>query len=294
MIDASVRWLTEPPALKEPVLVVMLTGWIDAAAAAAGAMEAIRDESVASPIVTFDDDVYIDYRARRPLMELRDGVNTVLQWSHISVAAGHDQTGRDLLLLSGPEPDMAWHRFADATGDLAADLGVSRMVALGAYPFTAPHTRPPRVSVSSPSQDVLTSVPFLRSSVDVPAGMAAVLEHAMHDRGIPSLGVWAQVPHYITTSSYPPASVALLDALRDAADVVIDGTEVRQDAISLRQRLDDLVAGNEDHQRMVAQLETLHDAADEDATVDGPGSTLEMRSGDELAAELEQFLRDQE
>ena len=293
-MDASVRWLTEPPALKEPVLVVMLTGWIDAAAAAAGAMEAIREESEASPIVTFDDDVYIDYRARRPLMELRDGVNTVLQWSHISVAAGHDQTGRDLLLLTGPEPDMAWHRFAEVAGDLASDLGVSRMVALGAYPFTAPHTRPPRVSVSSPSQDVLTSVPFLRSSVDVPAGMAAVLEHAMHDRGIPALGVWAQVPHYITTSSYPPASVALLDALRDAADVVIDGTEVRQDAISLRQRLDELVAGNEDHQRMVAQLETLHDAADEDTTVDGLGSTLEMRSGDELAAELEQFLRDQE
>jgi hypothetical protein len=294
MIDASVRWLTEPPALKEPVLVVMLTGWIDAAAAAAGAMEAIRDESAASPIVTFDDDVYIDYRARRPLMELRDGVNTVLQWSHISVAAGHDQTGRDLLLLSGPEPDMAWHRFADATGDLAADLGVSRMVALGAYPFTAPHTRPPRVSVSSPSQDVLTSVPFLRSSVDVPAGMAAVLEHAMHDRGIPSLGVWAQVPHYISAMSYPAASVALLDGLREATQIVIDGAELRSEVLVQGRRLDGMIGGNEEHAKMIEQLEQIYDASDDVVGATEGGPSLEMRSGDELAAELEQFLRDQD
>jgi PAC2 family len=293
-MDTSVRWLDAAPQLDDPVLLVMLSGWIDAAGAAARAIEAIGEESAASPFVTFDDDVYIDYRARRPLMELRDGLNTVLQWSHINLAAGHDQTGHDLLLLTGPEPDMAWHRFADAAGDLAVELGVSKMVGFGAYPFTAPHTRTPRVSVTSPSQDVLARVPFLRTSVDVPGGMVAVLEHAMHDRDIPSLSVWAQVPHYITTAAYPAASVALIDALRDAADVVIDGTDVRQESVALRQRLDQLVAGNEDHQRMVTQLEQLYDAADDDASTTGLGSTLEMRSGDELAAELEQFLRDQD
>jgi PAC2 family len=293
-MDASVHWLDAAPSLDDPVLLVMLSGWIDAAGAAARAMEAIGEESAASPFVTFDDDVYIDYRARRPLMELRDGFNTVLQWSNINLAGGHDQAGHDLLLLTGPEPDMAWHRFAAAAGDLAVELGVSKMVGFGAYPFTAPHTRTPRVSVTSPSQDVLASVPFLRTSVDVPAGMAAVLEHALHDRDIPSLSVWAQVPHYITTAAYPPASVALIDALRDAADVVIDGTAVRQESVALRQRLDELVAGNEEHQRMVAQLEQLYDAAGDDASAQGLGSTLELRSGDELAAELEEFLRDQD
>ena len=294
-VDPSVRWLADRPQLDRPVLVVMMTGWIDAAGAASAAMEAIAEEAEATPVATFDDDEYIDFRARRPVMELREGLNSVLQWSQIVLSTGHDQTGHDLLLLSGPEPDMRWHRFADAVGDLAVELGVSSMVALGAYPFAAPHTRPPRLSVSTASADVLARVPFLRSSVDVPAGIAAVLEHAMHDRGIPALGVWVQVPHYVAAMSYPAASVALLDGLRDAADVVVDGVEVRQASLSQLARLDELVAGNEEHQRMVGQLEQLYDSTQDDATgIAGPISTLRPLSGDELAAEVEQYLRGQD
>ncbi|MFP5488932.1 MAG: PAC2 family protein, partial [Acidimicrobiia bacterium] len=205
MTDESVRWLAPRPALTDPVLVVVLSGWIDAGGAARAAVDAIADEAETSPIVEFDDDVYVDYRARRPIMELRDGLNSVLQWERITLSAGSDSTGRDLLLLSGPEPDMAWHRFARIVGELASELQVGNMAHLGAYPFAVPHTRPARLSVTSPSQDVLARVTFLRSSIDVPAGVAAVLEHELHARGIPTLGIWAQVPHYISSMSYPAA-----------------------------------------------------------------------------------------
>ena len=292
-MTGALQWVADRPPMQHPVLVVMLGGWIDAGGAAAGAMEAIAIEAEAKPLVRFDDDEYVDYRARRPVMELRDGLNTLLQWSEITLATGHDQTGHDLLLLSGPEPDMRWHQFAASVGDLAVELGVSSMVALGAYPFAAPHTRPPRLSVSTASADVLARVPFLRSSVDVPAGIAAVLEHELHDRGIPALGVWVQVPHYIAAMSYPAASVALLDGLREAADVVIDGVEVRQASLAQLHRLDELVAGNPEHQRMVDQLEQLYDSTQDETAIPGP-STLRPASGDELAAELEQFLRNQD
>ena len=294
MTDTSVQWLGGRPEQDAPVLVVMLTGWIDAGGAAAEAMSAIREEAAAATFLAFDDDTYIDFRARRPVMELREGVNTVLQWSTITMAAGHDRAGHDLVLLSGPEPDMAWHRFATAVGDLSVELGVRRMVGLGAYPFTTPHTRPSRLSCTTPSPDVLTSVSFLRSSIDVPAGMAAVLEHVMHDRGIPALGIWAQVPHYVTAMSYPPATVALLDGLRDAADIVVDATAVRQAAVELGQRLDSMVAENAEHQRMLGQLEDLYDSLEDELEGQPDGPSLEMRSGDELAAELERFLRDRD
>lgn len=293
----DLHWIAERPDLDAPTLVVMLTGWIDAGSAAANAMDAIASESDATPIATFDDDLYIDFRARRPVMELREGLNSVLRWNRTTLSVGRDRTGRELLLLSGPEPDMAWHRFARTTASLATELGVTRMVALGSYPFTTPHTRPSKVSISTPSHDLLTQLPFLRSSVDVPAGMAAVLEHAMHDAGIGAVGIWAQVPHYIASLEYPAASVALLDALHDAADVVIDGAQLRQDAIVQRQRLDAMVAGNDDHARMVAQLEELHDVADDDTAPSDPtsaGPSLEMRSGDEIAADFERFLRNQD
>lgn len=306
--DPSLRWLVpERPALTSPVLVVMLTGWIDAGGAAAAAMQAIRAETEATPIATFDDDVYVDFRARRPIMELREGLNTVLEWSHITMSMSRDQAGHDLLLLAGPEPDMAWHRFARAVGAVASTFRVSMMVALGAYPFAAPHTRPARLSLSTPSPDLLGRLPYLRSSIDVPAGVAAVLEHTMHDRGIPAVGIWAQVPHYIASVSYPPASIALLEGLRDCADVVIDAAELRREALELRERLDDMIAGNDEHQRMVHQLEALHDAGDDvtappsQPPLGGPaqrpplaGAGGQMPSGDEIAAEFERFLREQE
>ena len=292
--DDSLRWLAPQPDLKAPVLVVMLTGWIDAGGAARATAEAIEEEAEATPIAEFDDDVYVDFRARRPIMELREGLNTALQWERIQLSVGRDQTGRDVLLLTGPEPDMAWHRFTRVVGELASDLGVSSMAHIGAYPFAVPHTRPARVSVSSPSQDVLARVPFLRSSIDVPAGVAASLEHEMHARGIPSLGIWAQVPHYIAAMSYPAASAALLDGLREATGIVIDAATLRLDVMIQGQRVDAMVAGNDDHVRMVSNLEELYDSTDGEVDIEIAGPTLELRTADELGAEAEEFLRDRE
>lgn len=294
MTDDSLRWLAPRPELTDPVLVVMLTGWIDAGGAARAAIEAIQLDADASPIAEFDDDVYVDYRARRPIMELREGLNSVLEWERITLAAGSDRHGRDLLVLSGPEPDMAWHRFTRLVGSLAEELGVRHMAHLGAYPFAVPHTRPARLSVSSPSQDVLARVPFLRSSIDVPAGVAASLEREMHDRGVPSLGIWAQVPHYISSMSYPAASVALLDGLRAAIDLTFEATALRSEVMIQGRRLDALVAGNEDHATMIDQLEQIYDSSDDGVEIIGDAASLEMLSGDELAAEVEEFLRDQD
>lgn len=292
--DDSFRWLVDQPELVDPVLIVMLTGWIDAGGAARAAIDAIQDEAATSPVIEFDDDTYVDYRARRPVMELREGLHAVLHWERITLSVGTDQTGRDILVLAGPEPDMAWHRFTRTVGSLASELGVSHMVHLGAYPFAVPHTRSPRLSVSSPSQDVLARVPFLRSSIDVPAGVAAALEREMHERGIPSLGIWAQVPHYISAMSYPAASVALLDGLREATQVVIDATVLRSEVLVQGRRLDGMIGGNDEHAKMIDQLEQIYDASDDVVEVIEGGPSMEMASGDELAAELEQFLRDQD
>lgn len=289
------EWLVDEPVLHEPLLLVMLSGWIDAAGAAAAAIDAVADECSASPIVRFDDDTFIDYRARRPTMELRDGLNTNLRWSTIEMTAGRSAIGRDLVLLTGPEPDMAWRRFARSVSDIAVQLGVTEMYAFGAYPFAAPHTRQPRLSCSSPSTDVLARVPFARSSVDVPAGMAAALEHAMHAVKVPALGIWAQVPHYLTAMSYPAASVALLDGFAEVTGISIDAAELRDDVAVQRSRIDEMIAGNDEYRTMIAQLEELHDATvdDEAGGASGPGSDLELRTGDELADEIQRFLREQ-
>ncbi|NND74939.1 MAG: PAC2 family protein [Ilumatobacter sp.] len=294
-LDADYEWVGGESMLHEPVLVVMMTGWIDAAGAAADAVAAVLAECEVGPLVRFDDDTFIDYRARRPTMELRDGVNTDLRWNHIELGAGRSPAGRDVLLLTGPEPDMRWRRFATCIGDIAVELGVTQMVSFGAYPFATPHTREPRLSCSSPSTDVLASVTFARSSVDVPAGMAAALEHTMHARKIPALGIWAQVPHYVTGMSYPASSVALLEGLEEATGIAVTGSALRNEVEIQRQRIDRMIRDNDEHVAMIEQLESLHDAAlEDDADAARAAAEMRLKSGDEIAEEIQEFLRDQD
>lgn len=287
------RFVIDPPDLVEPRLVVMLSGWIDASGAAAAAMAALEVDCDARTIVEFDDDLYIDYRARRPVLEVRNGVSTRLVWSSPELLHGRASNGTDVLLLHGPEPDMAWHRFAATIAGLAERFGVTSMTALGAYPFATPHTRPPTISTTSPSPDVVARFGFRANSVDVPAGVAAALEQKLHERGIVTAGIWAQVPHYVAAMSYPAASVALLDALEQTVGISVPARDLRREMVLQRERLDQLVDGNDEHREMVARLERIYDDGDVILGEIDADTQLEMRSGDEIAAEVERFLRDQ-
>jgi PAC2 family len=290
--------LHERPDLHDPVLVAMLAGWIDAGGAAQTAMATIAEELDARPVATFDADTFIDYRARRPLMELRDGVNSQLVWPTIELLAARDTEGKDALLLTGHEPDSAWRHFVDQATELAVSLGARMMVGLGAYPFATPHSRPSRVSVSASSAEVAAGLPYMKNSIDVPAGIQAALERAFGDRGLPAIGLWAQVPHYVSASAYPPASVTLLTALGEVTGLHIGAVELREEALRHRARLDELIASNPEHVAVLHQLESAYDdeaLAEQGRSSGGPAPLTagDLLTGDELAAELERFLRDQ-
>jgi hypothetical protein len=286
----------ELPQLDRPVLVTAFEGWIDASGAAAAAMRALIAALDVRTIATFDGDSFIDFRARRPVMELRDGVNTRLAWTDIEVGVGRTVDGIDVVTLTGPEPDMRWHAFARSVTALATRLGVQQMVALGAYPFATPHTRPPRVSVTSPSREVVDRLPYLRSSLDAPAGMTAALEHSLTGAGITALGLWVQVPHYVSAMPFPRSSMVLLDALRAVTGIAVATVGLAGEADDHERRIDRLVAANDDHVAMLRQLEQAYDALTD--LTGGGTSARELPSGplptgDDLAAEIEHFLREQ-
>jgi hypothetical protein len=135
-------------------------------------------------------------------------------------------------------------------------------------------------------------VTFARSSVDVPAGMAAALEHALHARKIPTLGLWVQVPHYVAAMAYPASSVALLDGFAEVTGITLAADGLRAEVKSQRQRIDESISGSAERESMLHQLEEIYDAAIEGEVTSGP--ELEMQSGDELADEIQRFLRDQD
>lgn len=283
----------ELPTLDSPILIAMLTGWIDASGAAAAAMEHVMSLTNAQPLIEFDADTFMDYRARRPVMELRNGVNTQIVWSVPHIKVGKDMNGQDVLLLAGPEPDSQWQFFTRTVAALANEMNVSKMIGMGAYPFGAPHTRPVGLTSTSPDADIAERLSFTKSTMDVPAGVEAVLEHAMHNVGIPAMAIWAQVPHYVSTMAYPLASAALIDMVCLETGLSIDTSSLRKESGVQRERLDQLVSNNPEHADMLGKLEEAYD------TLHGsPGSTspddVTIPTVDEIAAEVEQFLRDQQ
>jgi hypothetical protein len=276
------------PPLHDPVLVVVLEGWIDAGAAAATAIGAVLDSHGSELVASFDADRLLDHRARRPIMSLEDGQMTGLAWPSIELRALTDDGGRHVLTLVGSEPDHAWHEFTDAVIGLALDLGVRMVVGLGAYPAAVPHTRDTHLSLTSPSSDLLESFTgFVRGTVDVPAGIQASIEYAASTAGLPSLGLWAQVPHYISGIPYAPGALALIEGLLRVADVELQTGSLPEDAQANRSHLDELISSNTQHQQMITQLEELYDATDYGSEL-GP-----LPTGDELAAEFQAFLREQ-
>jgi predicted ATP-grasp superfamily ATP-dependent carboligase len=276
------------PPLHEPALLVVLDGWIDAGAAAGTAIHTILDGHGSELVATFDADGLLDHRARRPVMSLVEGHMTSLAWPSIELRAFTDESGRHVLALVGAEPDHSWRRFTDTVIDLALELGVRMVIGMGAYPAAVPHTRDTHLALTSPSLDLLNSFTgFVRGTVDVPAGIQASIEHAASTAGLPALGLWAQVPHYISGMPYAPGALALIDGLGQIADVELKNGSLIEDAEISRSHLDELVSGNAQHQQMIQQLEELYDATDVGAGL-GP-----LPTGDELAAEFQAFLREQ-
>jgi predicted ATP-grasp superfamily ATP-dependent carboligase len=275
-----VRW----PDVTDPVLVVALDGWIDAGIGAAAAMAHLLQEMDTTLVATFDTEALVDYRSRRPVMHLVEGVNTGLSWPSIELRHGVDAEGNDVLLLAGAEPDARWKSFTHDVVDLAGQLGVGLVVGLGAYPAPVPHTRTTRLSTSATSAELASRVGQLAGTLDVPAGVQAAIERRCAEEGLPNVGLWAQVPHYAAGMAFPGASLALLDGLERVARVRVDLDALRDADRLLRARLDTLVTDNAEHVAMVRQLEQHYDEA---AELMGP-----VPSGDELAAEVERFLRD--
>ena len=285
--------LHDQPSLDAPVLVVVLEGWIDAGYAAGTAVQTLLEGLDTYPVATFDADQLLDHRARRPIMHLVDGVNTGLSWPGIELRAGTDEDGNDVLLLLGAEPDHTWRGFTESVLELAQDLGTRMVIGLGAYPATVPHTRSVTMSVTASSAELAVVSGLLRGSLEVPAGVQASIEFRCAELDLPAVGLWAQVPHYVSgeLAPYPAAALALLEQLERTAGLRLPKGGLADAAERTRNRIDVAMAANGDHLAMLHALEQRHDQLQSDSNRSAANPMLP--SADELGEEVERFLREQ-
>jgi PAC2 family len=267
------------PLLTAPVLIAAFDGWIDAAGAATACANHIAEDG--RVVASFDVDSLNDYRARRPVLDVVDGVLARMQWPDIVLR--HVSVGdRDVLVLVGPEPDYKWKQLGDDLLELALRLGVVEWISLGAIPAAVPHTRPvPVLATASTDASLRDGEQQGPGGVlRVPAAALSAVEMTVAAAGIPAIGYYAQVPHYIGASAYAPATLALLQHVERRLGVTIPLGMLGDDALAQRERLDAAIAEDDDSKEYLARLEAI---ASEDRVV----------SGDELASEIERYLREQ-
>jgi hypothetical protein len=262
--------------LVAPVLVAAFDGWVDAAGASSAAADHLARGG--ELVATFDADVLFDFRSRRPVLDIIDGTLQRLEWPSLEIhriRAG----GRDALVLHGAEPDFRWRELGDDLLELALRLRVVEWVSLGAIPAAVAHTRPVPVMATASDDELLRAgeVKGPPGLLRVPSACLSAVELTVAGAGVPTVGFYAQVPHYVG-GPYAAATVALLERLSRHLDVELPLGSFAEDAASQRERLDMAVEADDDVRAILERLEG--------------GDGEEIPSGDELAAEIERFLRD--
>ena len=269
--------LLETPDVEAPVLVAAFDGWVDGGRA--GTMAAEQLGEAGRVIATFDSDALFDYRARRPTLDIVDGRPIDLVWQELTLRSTRIGA-KDVLVLTGPEPDFRWHQLTGEIVDLASRLKVSSWVSLGAIPATVAHTRPVPVlgtaSVAGLLPEDVTQGPA--GHLRVPAALVSVLEQAVAREAVPAVGFFAQVPHY-ASGAFPNAAIELIRHVGRYLGEEPPLGELPVKALETRALLDAAVAAEERTREYVERLERMADEA-------------KLPSGDELIADIERFLRD--
>lgn len=263
--------------LVAPALIVAFNGWVSAGGAGTATADHIAADAV--EVARFDSDLLYDYRVNRPTLEFTEGIINTIEWP-MTVLRRRRVDERDLLVLAGPEPNWHWQAFGEAVADLAGDLGVVQQVSLGGIPWAAPHTRPTIVVTTSSRADLLgEDANFPAGTFRVPASAAAVVERAVAERGIPTVGFWARVPHYVA-GIYHPAVLTLVERVAHYLGVDVPLGSLAADAAEQRRQLDAALDDQPNVREIVSRLEELYDASGE------------VASGAEIAAEIERYLRE--
>lgn len=278
--------------LERPVFVLALDGWVDAGSGTAQARTALLDQIDTHRMGSFDADALIDYRARRPTMILTDGVIESMRWPTIEVRYGVDRGGNDVVFIVGPEPDTGWQAFCAEIVALAQGYDARMVVGLGAFPAPVPHTRPVKLASTAATQELAEVIGFVPGSMEVPCGIHAAIEAGCQSVGMPAIGVWARVPHYLAASSYPAAAAALVDGLAKVADLTLHSGELHSEAAGAKMRIDALVAESDEHRLLVRTLEAQYDAEVEAEPAPPIGAT-DPDALERGLSDIEDFLRDQ-
>lgn len=271
------------------VLVVAFEGWNDAGEAATGAVKSLRDALGVQPIAEIDAEGYFDYQFNRPVTTMGEDGKRVLVWPTVTMYApvvpdpnvlGGAANASGIYLLLGTEPARSWKTFTAEILDTIRTCEIDVIVMLGAMLADVPHTRPISIFVSSENAALRAKFEIERSTYEGPVGILSVISAAAEEVGIPTLSIWASVPHYVHNAPSPKATLAMIEKLEELVEIIVPRGDLVDESTAWEDGINALAEDDEDMATYIAQLERARD------TVDSPEA-----SGDAIAEEFERYLR---
>ncbi|TSB17738.1 proteasome assembly chaperone family protein [Streptomyces benahoarensis] len=280
------------------VLLYHFDGYIDAGETGDQIVERLLDDLPHRVVARFDHDRLIDYRARRPLLTFDRHRWTAYETPRIELRLVEDTTGAPFLLLSGPEPDVEWERFAAAVQQMVERLGVRLSVNFHGIPMGVPHTRPVGITPHGNRTDLMPGHADVFEEAKVPGSAEALIEFRLAEAGHDVLGVAAHVPHYIARSPYPDAALTALEAVTAATGLVLPGAahSLRTEALRTQEEIERQISeGDEELVALVSGLEHQYDAvAGAETRGNLVAEAVDLPSAEEIGNELERFLAERE
>ena len=281
----GVNW-DRTPKLRHPALVCSFKGWNDAAESATAALSFVSSKWGAERLGAIDPEEFYDFQVTRPTVRMSEGQTREIEWPELVIeSASPAGAGRDVVFLSGAEPNLRWKGFSATVIAAARELGVELVISLGALLADIPHTRPVQITGIAADPGLVQRLGFSQARYEGPTGIVGVLHDACARAGLLSASLWAPVPHYVATVPSPKATLALLRRLEDLLEVPIDTEELDEAAVEYERRLDEAVASEPEVRALVERLEQQVD--DQDI------SFRNLPSGDSIAQEFERFLKEQ-
>ena len=274
--------------LHSPIMVVALRGWFDVGEVATDALDHLVGAGTSAgrlaPVVgAIDPDPFYDFTQERPEVFVDDDDERRVRWPSNEVRILRSGGAHDLVVLAGVEPHLRYATFADSIIEIATRLGCDVVVTVGAAAEAVPHTRIPPVVGSSTNEGLVRALGLTRPQYQGITGLVGVLQERLDRRSIPAVSLRVGVPHYLGNAKHPQSSAALLRHLEHVLGVPTRHADLTDDIVRGRSLHDEAVADDVQATVYVRMLETDFDRKAE----------ASMPSADDLAADFEQFLRDQ-
>ena len=294
-------WDRRPAGLRAPAMICAFEGWNDAGDAASTAVGFMSTALGAERFAHVDTEEFYDFQANRPRIRLSaEEGRREIEWPSVEMY--------EALLPERPaRPGAGAGRRAVAALALVqrADrgvrggTGVQMVITLGALLADVPHTRPVAMTGFASDPALMERMGAHRpSDYEGPTGIVGVLHSASTDAGLPSMSLWASIPHYVAAAPSPKAALALVSRLEGLVGISVDTTELEEATVGYERQVGLAVSSNPEVQAFVDRLE--QDEEEEEEAEDGEdgGSELpllleDLPSGDLLASEFQRFLRQQ-